>query len=573
MRLGRTLGPGLLGLVLLVSACAGPSAPSFAPGGATTSPRPSAPKILRMAIQNETNSFVSTIAGTSTTTGGQHQPDEIVHNWLTATDSDNRTVPSLAAEIPSLEQGTWKVNPDGAMELTWKLRQNVTWHDGAPFTADDVVFGWQAANDPAIQGSNEVKMISAVEAPDPFTVIMQWRQVWVTADQLNRTTLDPLPRHLLAEAFAGDKEAFVNSSFWTTGFVGLGPFKIVRWEPGSHMELTRHDQYYRGPARLDGMVIRFMPDPNAMVAAILAEDLDVVMPISIDVEQARTLRDRWTGTGNQVLIGLPDLLRFTSPQFRPEVQSEPALLDPQVRRALYQAIDRQAVSDLVTQGFGFPADSFVSPNDPYRQDVEHAIPQYPYDLAAAAQTLAQAGWTKGGDGVLRNAQGRAFQTSIQVTSQGRAEKELNSISDGWKQLGVQVEQKILPASITRDREAWTSFPGFDIRATSGQAFYLNRLHSSTSVTPQNRFTGSNAASYQNPEVDRLYDRLVVTIPRPERVNLTRDLARAVMTDIGFMPLYWDPETIEALARVKNLPRPSARGQIHTWNAYEWDLER
>src|SRR5205823_14313624 len=192
--------------------------------------------------------------------------------------------------------------------------------------------------------------------------------------------------------------------------------------------------------------------------------------------------------------------------------------------------------------------------------------------AAAGQALAEAGWTKGDDGVLRNEEGRALQTSIQTIAQGRAEKELGMVVDGWKSLGVQVEPKPLSPAIAREREAWTSFPGLDVRLASGQSFYADRLHSSQVMTSANRWAGSNAASYANPDVDELLDRLSVTLPRAERVGLTRDLVRLVMSDIGIMPLYWDAEVIVARAGIKNLPLPSSRGQAHTWNASDWDLE-
>ena len=132
-------------------------------------------------------------------------------------------------------------------------------------------------------------------------------------------------------------------------------------------------------------------------------------------------------------------------------------------------------------------------------------------------------------------------------AQGRAEKELGMIVDDWKSLGVQVEPKPLSPAIAREREAWTSFPGLDVRLASGQSFYADRLHSSQVMTSANRWAGSNAASYANPDVDELLDRLSVTLPRAERVGLTRDLVRLVMSDIGIMPLYWDAEVIVARA--------------------------
>src|SRR5438067_10284507 len=137
VRLGPTI---VVLLAVLVVACSGPSGPRPAPP-APEAPSGPPPKILRVAIQQEPTTFTLVIARTSPATGGQYQPSEMVHNWLTYLDANNATVPALAAELPSLENGTWTVNPDGTMEQTWRLRRNVLWHDGTPFTAADVRFG------------------------------------------------------------------------------------------------------------------------------------------------------------------------------------------------------------------------------------------------------------------------------------------------------------------------------------------------------------------------------------------------------------------------------------------------
>src|SRR5204863_269154 len=97
--------------------------------------------------------------------------------------------------------------------------------------------------------------------------------------------------------------------------------------------------------------------------------------------------DRWEGTSNQVLLASPGQVRTLLPNSNPEYQNPKELLDPRLRQALYRAVDRQAVSDAVTRGFAPVADSFIAPFYEIRRDVEPAIPQYPYDLAAAERGL------------------------------------------------------------------------------------------------------------------------------------------------------------------------------------------
>jgi peptide/nickel transport system substrate-binding protein len=489
-------------------------------------------------------------------------------------DTRSLAQPSLGVELPSTEKGTWKVNPDGTMETTWRLQPNAFWHDGAPFVADDLLFGWEAMNDPAVSArSAAARLITGIDTPDPKTIVFRWSQIWAEADDMGYGTIEPLPRHLLGETFVRDKDAFVNNAYWTTAFVGLGPFKLKEWAVGSHMELARFEQYYRGPARLDGMVVRFITDPNTQIANILAEEIDVLMPGSHDVEAANNVKQRWAGTGNQVLVAQNGRMRLVSPQYRPSLQQQPALFDPRVRRGLYQAIDRPTIVEVITGGDGALADSFIPPNAFDRREIESAIPQYPYDLAAATRTLAEAGWNRGADGVLRSAAGAPLGFDMQVTPSVNSERELETTAAGWKEIGVLPELRILPPAIIRDPEAWHSYPGVEIMGQTAPNFLKERIHSAATAGPANRWNGANFGGYNNPQVDELLDRLALTVSRPERANVKRDLVRTAMLDVGILPLYWTPDIIFALGKVKNIPLPSPNTQIYTWSSYEWDMDR
>jgi peptide/nickel transport system substrate-binding protein len=564
-----------LGLVLLVTACAAPSAPGAGgPPGAAQVPRSAAPKILRIAVLAEPSAFIGSIIGVTTTTGGAQQPTEIAHNWLVLTDSNSEPQPALAVDLPAIEKGTWRVLPDGGMETTWKLRPNVQWHDGAPFTADDVLFGWEVVRDPAMPSirAPEARFITAIDTPDPLTLVMKWNQIWVDANDMRRGTIDPLPRHLIGDLFNRDKDGFINSAYWSTEFVGLGPFKVAGWTPGAEIDFARFESYFRGPAHLDRVILRFIPDANTQLSAIFSEEIDMTLPIGVDMEGVRLASERWAGTKNQVLVGNPQRLRFVSHQGRVEDQKQPALLDARVRRALYQAMDRQELASALNHGFGEAADSFIPPNHSYRRDVEASIPTYRFDPAAASRALAELGWNRGGDGTLRSATGAPFTLQIQATRNPRAEKEVAIIADGWRQLGIDMDERLVPSTIIRDPETWHRFGGVEIIAQLSTSFWKDRIHSKSVVGPENRWNAANFGSYVNPAVDDIVDRLSSTIERPGRITLMRELLREAESDLAVMPIYWDPDPVLALARVKNLPVPSAITQVHTWNIYDWDLE-
>jgi len=575
LTLTRIAGGVLLPLVIFATACAGPAAPgTSAPAGSGQLTRSGAPRILRVAVLAEPSAFIGSIIGVTTTTGGAQQPTEIAHNWLVLTDANSEPQPALGVELPSVEKGTWRVLPDGTMETTWKLHPNVQWHDGTRFTADDVVFGWEVVRDPAMPSirSPEARFISAIDTPDPLTLVMKWNQIWVDAHDMRRGTIDPLPRHLIGDLFARDKDGFVNSAYWSTEFVGLGPFKVASWSPGSEIEFARFEPYYRGPARLDRIILKFIPDANTQLSSIFAEEIDMTLPIGVDMEGVRLASERWAGTKNQVLVGNPQRLRFVSHQGRAEDQRQPALLDARVRRALYQAMDRRELATALNHGFGDPADSFMPPNHGYRRDVEASIPQFRFDPAAASRALADLGWTRGGDGTLRNSAGTPFALQIQATRNPRSEKEVAIIADVWRQLGIEVDERLVPSTIIRDPETWHRFGGVEMIAQLSTSFWKDRIHSKSVVGPENRWNAANFGSYVNPAVDDIVDRLAATIQRPERITLMRELLREATTDLAVMPVYWDPDPILALAKVRNLPVPSAITQVHTWNVYEWDVE-
>src|SRR5207247_6912865 len=129
--------------------------------------------------------------------------------------------------VPTVENGQWKLLPDGRMEIRWHIRQGARWHDGTPFTSDDVIFTVQVAADPEIPLFPDpiFDFIEAVEAPDAQTVLVRWKQPFIEADAAFRsgTASAPLPRHLLASAYAGDKAGFGQLPYWGGDFVGTGP--------------------------------------------------------------------------------------------------------------------------------------------------------------------------------------------------------------------------------------------------------------------------------------------------------------------------------------------------------------
>ena len=314
---------------------------------------------MTLAILVEPHGFVFDLTQQPSRVGGVKQPPPIVHNLLTVENDKGVWEPQLATEQISVERGTWRPNPDGSMDTTWTVRPGVKWHDGSPFTSDDLLFGWQVFTDPQIpnrQSAITRLMVSAM-APDPLTLVVHWSAPSASADQA--LGLTPLPRHLLEDTYLADKPTFASSPRLSTQFVGLGPYRLLHWEPGSHLEFSRFDAYWRGRPPLDSVIVRFLGDPNTMVANILSGAVDVLLAPGVDLEAALDVKQRWEGTGHQVLVGLSGNLRVMDPQFRPEyARPRGGLTNTAVRQALYHAIDRQSIVDAGSQGLAPIADSW-----------------------------------------------------------------------------------------------------------------------------------------------------------------------------------------------------------------------
>ena len=527
-----------------------------------------------MAIQAEP-STLGVSFGDSSVAGGAANVKAIVHDGLAVEYLISDWRPLVAVELPSLERGTWRINPDGTMDTTFQIRPSVRWHDGTPLTMADVLFSLDVFTDPQIAHRSAAKpLISSFAASDDSTVTLHWSRTYVYAAEASGADgLTLVPKHLLEATYRADREAFLNSPYQSTEFVGLGPYRLVRWDRGSQIEFARFDDYYRGRSPLDRVIVKQIGDPNTAIANILAGAVDIVLPTggTADLDAALEVKQRWEGTGNQVRID-------AKPQFEQmEIQHNPEHARPvngmtvrDVREALYRAIDRPALAEVMTHGLAPVADSWLTPNDPLRPQVESSIPQYPYDLARAQQLMTQAGWVRGGDGVLvHQGTGDRFDIEIRGNAGPGTEKEMNAIADGWKAIGARVELNLIPPARQGDAESEATRSGPRITSPSADLYYQNRLHSNQRATAANRFTGRNRGNYNNPQLDTLLDRMNATIDAQERINLHRQLLQLQMGDVAVFPLFWE---VAPILMVKGVTGPRAvRNQV-TANIFEWDKE-
>src|SRR5436190_15184327 len=254
----------LLGLSVLVgtlAACASPSsggAPTTAAGGTA------APQIQRTLVVIARGELPSLAAkpfvGFS---GSLNPPVRLFNSTLDFVDEEEMPHPYLAEALPSLNTDSWQLLADGRMVTTHHLRPNLTWQDGEPLRADDFVFGHRVYATPELgqAGIKPTRQIDEVQAPDDRTVVIRSKQAFPDADRMDVSNMGfhPLPRHLLESPFTQlDSASFVNHSFWTVDYVGAGPYRVERWEPGAYLDAVAFAGHALGAPKIEHLRLAFV---------------------------------------------------------------------------------------------------------------------------------------------------------------------------------------------------------------------------------------------------------------------------------------------------------------------------
>ena len=549
---------------LLVLACA----PASAPGGARQQdsevPKPALKKKVTVGLRGEPTTLNNNLgrAGAGRVYGSTEM-EQLLHTGLSVEDDQVEQRPALAEAVPSVENGLWRLFPDGGMETTWRIRPGSQWHDGVPLTSADFVFTMQVVQDKELPefGNIAYDSLESVEARDPLTIVAKWKKSFIWAHTLFSGTRGlPHPRHILEREYTENKAGYRDLPYWTEQFVGTGPFKLREFVRGSHMIVDANDQYALGRPRIDEIEIKFIQDANALAASILAGvvDLTVSGQGTLSLDQAIQVRDQWSdGKVYPVLSGAVGAF----PQFLNPTPS--VILDAPFRRALLHAIDRQLLVDTLQNGLSQVAHTNFTPEQPEFKDIQGSLVRYDFDARRAAQLIEGLGYARGPDGMFRDAAGAPLGVELRSTP-GREvnEKTTLVVADHWRAVGVGVDVVVIPLQRNQDREYRQTRPGFEV---VGQPDDVYRLHTNQVPTPETRFVGDNRMRYANPELDSLVDRYYVTIPRADRVRVLGQILNHVTDRVVLMSFFYEAGPILVGNRVRNVTsRP-------TWNAHEWDV--
>lgn len=351
--------------------------------------------------------------------------------YLFRYDDRNQLVPELAVREPTLQNGD--ISADG-LAVTYHLRRGVKWHDGARFTADDLVYTWQQVMNPKnlVVTRLGYDVITKIDRRDDYTVVVHLKRrfsPFVTTFFTLGTHPDSiLPRHLLA------RYADINRVSYNNLPIGTGPFRIVSYEKGSLIRFTANNAYWRGPPKLRRIDYHIIPSDNTILMMAQTHDIDFYYRAS--ETQAASLR---SVPGMRVVVS--PFIRFADLGLNAGVT---ALRDARVRRALAYATDRRTLVDKVTHGIALRADS---DQPPFYWAYNPRVQRYDYDPRRAATLLDEAGWHPRSAGGIREKNGQPLRlTLVGFTGSATATEAETLVQQEWREIGIDVAIKNYPSA-------------------------------------------------------------------------------------------------------------------------------
>ncbi|CAH1692484.1 Oligopeptide-binding protein AppA [Hyphomicrobiales bacterium] len=430
---------------------------------------------------------------------------------------------------PSLAT-SWETNADATV-WTFNLREGVKWHDGAPFTADDVKFTFDLILNKNVRAATlgQVATLTSVEVVSPTQVRMTFSQPNSSLPVMLAYRMPIVPKHALESQDPNQPVEFIKKP------IGTGAFMFAKAASGQAWSTVRNPNWWGGKVDLDGVDFRIMPDANSVVAELKTANVDVGL---VQPQQIATLK----GSGGVEISAVEQ----PSIYYVSLLNNKAPFEDVRVRKALNYAVDKQGIIKAVVNGYATPASSMIAPSvDGYTADVT----QYPYDPAKAKALLAEAGWVESNGKLMKN--GQQMKVSI-ATSTGVI---------GGPQLAQIIQQQLADIGIEASinmvdfRQLWTGvFDG----TFQTSVEYLNLQPSADIINALGCGGSQNRFAYCDPELDAMFKTAsALTDPAARKAEYAKIQKRISENPPGIWLYY--PQEIRAIGeRVKGFPKNPLR---------------
>ncbi|HYH13231.1 MAG TPA: ABC transporter substrate-binding protein [Thermomicrobiales bacterium] len=426
-----------------------------------------------------------------------------IHNALYELDHNYELVPVLAESYEPSEDG---------LTYTFKLRNDVKFHNGDSFTSADVkyTFDWIMDEANASTRAAEFELVESVETPDDTTVVVTLTEPDVTfMVNVGQTYIYPSAYH----AEVGEEEYSANP-------VGTGPFKLLEWNAQQRTVLERFDEHFRGPANFDQFQLDIVPEAAGRLAALESGQADNSI-WALNAEDNQLLVD----SGNFTVF---ETMNVATNHF-PVNNTHPVLSDKAVRKAMMHAIDRQSLADDIFLGQAVIATSNLSPaiEKFYNPDVV----TYDYNPDTARQLLEEAGWVEGEDGIREKDGEKLSFTCVTITGDTQRRPEAEIAQQQLREVGM--DMQLQEATVDIILEAMV--------AGEMEMSLFNWTYGGNNGDPDARDTlmtggANNFSNFSNERVDELLTKGVTELDEEKRIEMYREIQAIIAEEVPFIYL-------------------------------------
>jgi peptide/nickel transport system substrate-binding protein len=506
----------------------------------------------------------------------------IFYEPLAAWDPDGNLVPVLAAEIPDIENGG--VAADGT-SVTWKLKKGVEWHDGRPFTADDVVFNWEYASDPATAATTIGDYRDPkVEKIDPLTVRVRfekptpfWAGLFVAAGGMI------IPKHLF-EPYKGANSRDAPANLKP---VGTGPYRFVEFKPGDLIRGERNPAYHiANRPYFDTIEMKGGGDAvSAARAVIQTGEYDYAWNMQVEDEILVRLENAGNARGRAEIVQSRAMEHVQLNNADPwiEVDGErsnpktkhPLLSDPALRQALRLLVDRGSVEKHIYGRTGVATGNFL--NNPERFVSKNT--KWEFNVDKANQLLEEAGWERGPDGV-RAKDGKKLKLVFQTSINAPRQKTQAIVKQACQKAGIDIELKSVTASVyfssdvanpDTARKFYSDIQMYTIGSPSvpDPERFMQQFVSWEIASKDNKWQGSNPTRWRNEEYDKIFRAAQDELDPVKRAALFIKMNDMVVEDVAVIPVV-NRRWVAAMS--KKLRATLSGWDNDFWNLKDWYRE-
>ncbi len=421
---------------------------------------------------------------------------------------------------------SWTVSDDNRT-YTFALRPGA-WSDGTPLTSADAVWTFETVLKYKDVSTGlmaaYIDGVESVEAPDDQTLVVTYAKPKATA-LANLQPFYILPKHVFEQHVGNGGKGLDKWDMKAEGeLVGGGPFTVKAYDEKGTTLLERNPGYYGPKPHLDAIGITVYQNPDAMVSAFKAGEIDAMdkVPVTL-VEQIKAMPDV------QVVEGLvPDVVNIGF-NANPKKTKHRELLDPVVKNAMAHAVDRDKIIETVYNGYAEPAASILTPIA--GDYLDPSIAPETYDLALANKLLDDAGYAKGADGIRTTPEGErmSYEVILPTDIQGQ-QRKFEIIQADWKAIGIETVGKPMDGSAAWDAMMAPDgkYLDFDIHMWSWLGYIDPDFMLMTVMCDQ--YGNWSDTGYCNPEYDALYAKQAVEMDPAKRIELVHEMQQILYRD-------------------------------------------